>query len=103
MGEDDHLLKRKEVEIVQPSTDNNWILNNLNFSRDQERINWVLLKNTINRIILLGIQLNRPKHEIETIIEAGDLIDNIRDEIELRNYFHPHENILNQQDIVPGV
>lgn len=81
----------------------NWTLDNLNLLDKNTKINWALIKKTINTVIFLGLQLNRPKHEIETLISAGDLIDNIRDEIELKNYFYPHENILNQQNIVLGV
>lgn len=96
--------KEKGVKEAAPLPINkDWTLDNLNLSGKKPKMDWTLLKNTINKIIFLGIQLNRPKHEIETLIKAGDLIDNIMDEIELRNYFHPHENILNKQNTVPGV
>lgn len=76
------------------------ISDNKKLSNKKPEIDWTFLKSTINQVILIGIQLDRPKHEIEMLIDTGDLVDNIRDEIELRNYFHPYESILCQHDIV---
>lgn len=80
-----------------------YISDNKNLSNKKPEIDWTFLKSTINQVILIGIQLDRPKHEIGTLIDAGDLVDNIRDEIELKNHIHPHESILYHQDIVLGV
>lgn len=46
-------------------------------------VNWRLLKKNINNVLIIGNSLNRPKTEIQVLIDAGDVIDNIKDELDL--------------------
>lgn len=75
---DDHIEKRMEGTGGSP-TENNWFLNDIMFS-----VNLRALKKRINEIIFIGIDLKRSKSDINTLILAGDIIDNIRDEIVLQ-------------------
>lgn len=60
----------EEVFGVLP-TSKNRTLKDLNLS---EKSN---LKNGINSAILKAMEIGRPKYEIKTLIDAGDIIDNL--------------------------
>lgn len=75
-------VKEKEVLGLLP-TSKYGALNDLNISKSyQSGPN--SLKNSLNKFILKAMDLEIPKEKIEILVAAGDIIDNISDEIGLR-------------------
>lgn len=67
--------KENEKEVWgQLPTSKNKTLKDLNLSENSN------LKNGINSAILKAMEIGRPKYEIKTLIDAGDIIDNLSDQ-----------------------
>lgn len=64
----------KEVFGVLP-TSKYMFLEDLNLSENSN------LKNGINSAILKAMEIGRPKYEIKTLIDAGDIIDSISNQL----------------------
>lgn len=69
----------KETLGVLP-VDKYLFLEDLNFS-DKPPLNSKLIKNNINCAIFNAIDLGRPESEIETLVNAGDIIDSISNQL----------------------
>lgn len=73
-------IKEKE-EVLELLPANKYLfLNDLSISESYQS-SLKSLKNTINKLIFIAMDLKIPQEKIEILVAAGDVIDNIIDEL----------------------
>ena len=73
------IKEKKEVLELLPA--NKYLfLNDLSISESYQS-SLKSLKNTINKLIFIAMDLKIPQEKIEILVAAGDIIDNIIDEL----------------------